>query len=82
MNSPVLHDIAGIIAIIAAVFMTIGLIRPLFVLWGAQNPSRTKVLAVYGSILAISAIIFMVTIDPGQDGAKEQDSPRETVDQP
>lgn len=77
MNAALLHDIAGFVLILAAVLLTAGIIRPFIVVWWSQHKTRTKVLAVYGSIVLVSAIVFFVTIDPTKDGRKDQGAPKE-----
>jgi hypothetical protein len=72
MHSELLHDIAGFFLIFSAVLMTAGIIRPYTVLWWTKNRTRAKVLMVYGSIAFLSGILFLVTIDPGDDTRKDE----------
>ncbi len=70
MNSEVLHTIAGGILIISAFFLTMGLIRPMNVLWWTPDKTRAKVLMIYGVIALVAGILFFVTIqseDPIKD---------------
>ncbi|QHT67677.1 hypothetical protein GXP67_14075 [Rhodocytophaga rosea] len=81
MDSQVLHNIAGFILIFSAFLLTAGLIRPFIVLWWTNTKTRGKVLAIYGSLVLIFAIIFFVTIDPQQDGRKDTATPKEQTQQ-
>jgi uncharacterized membrane protein HdeD (DUF308 family) len=72
MNSDILHNIAGGILILSAMFLTMGLIRPMNVLWWTQDKTRGKVLMIYGVIALIAGIIFFVTIQPNQDPIKDE----------
>jgi type II secretory pathway component PulM len=72
MNASLLHYIAGFILILSSVFLTAGIIRPLTVLWWTENKTRAKVLLIYGSAVLVSAVVFMVTIDPQEDTIKDE----------
>lgn len=77
MNSPILHNVAGFVLIFSALLLTAGIIRPMIVLWWTNDKSRGKVLMIYGSLVLVSAIIFMVTNDSGEDGRKDSTTPKE-----
>ena len=81
MDSPIIHNIAGFILIFSAILLTAGIIRPFIVLWWTNNKSRTKVLAVYGSLVLISSILFFITINPKEDGRKDTATPKEQTQQ-
>ncbi len=73
MNSDILHNIAGGILILSAMFLTMGLIRPMNVLWWTQDKnSRQSTPMIYGVIALIAGIIFFVTIQPNQDPIKDE----------
>ncbi len=81
MNSPVLHDIAGFILIFSAILLTAGIIRPMIVVWWTNHKTRSKVLMVYGSLVLVSAVIFMVTSDAENDGRKDPTTNKQQTQQ-
>ena len=75
----VLHNAAGIILILSAIFMVAGIIRPMIVLWGTGQKTRARVLMIYGVVAVLSGLTFMLTSDRDQIGNKDAESPREVT---
>lgn len=75
-----LSSIALIGILITAILLTIGLIRPGFVVWWNQSNSRKNVLAVWGSMFMVFVIFYFIVSSQRSDGFKDQDAQTESHD--
>jgi len=75
-----LNIIAGIGVIITALLLTIGLIRPGFVVWWNSSNSRKNVFIVWGGLLMVFTVMFFLVNGNRQDTRKETDSTSQEIE--
>lgn len=70
----VFSTIAGFGVIISGILLTIGLIRPGFVVWWNKANSRKQVFMVWGGLLMVFTVMYFLSAGTKDDSRKENDT--------
>jgi len=65
--------IAGLGVIITGILLTIGLIRPGFVVWWNKSNSRKQVFMIWGGLLMVFSVMYFLSATTEDDSRKEND---------